>query len=269
MDEIMEIAREHDLVVIEDAAQAPGAKYHGRNAGTLGDIGVFSLNYHKTIHAGEGGIVVTDDDDIAERVRLIRNHAEVVVGNKGTSNLVNMVGFNYRMTEIEAAIAAEQLKKLESLLNPRIEAADYLTERLQVFPGIQTPLVRPGVKHGYYLYSIRYEETKVGVPRDRFVGALNAEGIPMVSGYVKPIYLEPMYQQRIAFGVDGYPFTYEGYHGDVSYDQGICPVTERMHFKELMFTNVCHAGIHAGDLEDVVDAFHKLYDNLDELKELR
>lgn len=266
MDEIMEIAREHDLVVIEDAAQAPGAKYHGRKAGTLADIGVFSLNYHKTIHSGEGGMVVTDDDEIAERVRLIRNHAEVVVGNKGTSNLVNMVGFNYRMTEIEAAIAAEQLKKLESLLTPRIEAADYLTERLQVFPGIQSPVVRPGVKHGYYLYSIRFDETKVGVPRDRFVHALNAEGIPMVSGYVKPIYLEPMYQQRIAFGVDGYPFTYEGYQGEVSYERGICPVTERMHFKELMFTNVCHAGIQPEDLEDVVNAFYKLYENMDELK---
>jgi len=215
MDEIMEIAREHSLVVIEDAAQAPGAKYKGRNAGTLADIGVFSLNVHKTIHSGEGGVIVTNDDETAERARLIRNHAEVVVGNKGTENLVNMVGFNYRMTEIEAAISNEQLKKLENLLIPRIEAAEFLTERLQNFPGIQTPVVRPGVRHAYYLYSMRYDETKTGVPRERFVEALNAEGIPMVPGYVKPIYLEPMYQQRIAFGKDGYPFTYPGYKGEV------------------------------------------------------
>jgi perosamine synthetase len=268
MDEIMEIARQNGLVVIEDAAQAPGAKYHGRNAGTLADIGVFSLNYHKTIHSGEGGVVVTDDDELAERVRLIRNHAEVVVGNKGTSNLVNMVGFNFRMTEIEAAIANQQLRKLENLLLPRIEAADYLTERLQIFPGIQTPVVRPGVRHGYYLYSIRYDESKTGVSRERLVAALNAEGIPMVSGYVKPIYLEPMYQQRIAFGQDGYPFTYPGYKGEVSYDKGICPVTERMYFQELMFTNVCHAGIREADLDDFVNAFYKLWDNLTELKDL-
>ncbi|MBM3145374.1 MAG: DegT/DnrJ/EryC1/StrS family aminotransferase [Chloroflexi bacterium] len=267
MDEIMAIAAEHNLIVIEDAAQAPGATYHGRYAGTLADMGVFSLNYHKTIHSGEGGIVVTDDDELAERVRLIRNHAEVVVGNKGTANLVNMVGFNYRMTEIEAAIGREQLMKLESLLIPRIEAADFLTERLQIFPGIQTPVVKPGIRHGYYLYSIKYDQTKIGVPRETFVAALNAEGIPMVSGYVKPIYLEPIYQQRIAFGTDGYPFTYPGYKGNVSYDKGICPVTERMHYQELMFTNICHAGIGQGDLEDVVAAFHKLYDNLDEIKE--
>jgi dTDP-4-amino-4,6-dideoxygalactose transaminase len=266
MDEIMDIAKEHDLIVIEDAAQAPGATYKGRNAGTLAHMGVFSLNYHKTIHSGEGGIVVTDDDELAERVRLIRNHAEVVVGNKGTKNLINMIGFNLRMTEIEAAIANEQLKKLEKLLVPRIEAADYLTECLQMFSGIQTPVVRPGVRHGYYLYVLRYDESKTDVPRKKFVAALNAEGIPMVEAYVKPIYLEPMYQQRVAFGKDGYPFTYPGYEGNVSYDKGICPVTERMYYQELMFTNVCHAGVQKEDLDDMVNAFYKLYDNLEALK---
>jgi dTDP-4-amino-4,6-dideoxygalactose transaminase len=267
MDEIMEIASEYSLVVIEDAAQAPGAKYKGRNAGTLADIGVFSLNVHKTIQTGEGGVIVTNDDEFAERARLIRNHAEVVVGNKGTDNIVNMVGFNYRMTEVEAAIATEQLKKLDRLLFPRIEAADYLTERLQIFPGIQTPAVRPDVRHAYYLYVMRYDEAKTGVSRDKFVEALNAEGIPMVPGYVKPIYLEPMYQQRIAFGNDGYPFTYPGYKGEVVYDEGICPVVERMHNKEVIFTNVCHADIDKADLEDVAKGFEKVYENLDELKE--
>jgi dTDP-4-amino-4,6-dideoxygalactose transaminase len=266
MDEIMAIGRENDLVVIEDAAQAPGARYKGKNAGTLADIGVFSLNYHKTIHSGEGGMVVTNDDEFAERVRLIRNHAEVVVGNKGTENLVNMVGFNYRMTEIEATIAREQLKKLEKLLLPRIHAAKFLSERLGGLPGIQTPVTKPDIRHGYYLYSLRYDETVLGVPRDRFVEALNAEGIPMVSGYVKPIYLEPMYQNRIAFGRDGYPFSYPGYKGQVSYEQGICPVTERMYNQELMFTNICHAGIRNKDLDDFINGFYKVYENLDVLK---
>jgi perosamine synthetase len=77
-----------------------------------------------------------------------------------------------------------------------------------------------------------------------------------------------MYQQRIAFGQDGYPFTYPGYKGEVSYDKGICPVTERMYFQELMFTNVCHAGIREADLDDFVNAFYKLWDNLTELKDL-
>src|SRR6185295_10604093 len=104
---LMAIAAQCGLKVISDAAQAPGALYKGRPAGTLADIGCFSLNYHKHIHTGEGGIVVTDDARFAERVSLIRNHAEAVVGGKGESDLVNMVGYNFRLGEIEAAIGIE------------------------------------------------------------------------------------------------------------------------------------------------------------------
>ena len=265
MDEIMEIARERDLIVIEDAAQAPGAKYGGRWAGALGHMGVFSLNYHKAIHSGEGGVIVTDDDELADRLRLIRNHAEVVVEKKGVRNLVNMVGYNYRMTEIEAAIAAEQLRKLEGLVVKRVEAADFLTARLSKLPGIRPPAVRDGVRHGYYLYSIRYDASVVGAPRDRFTDALRAEGVPIVNGYVKPIYLAPMYQERIAIGQDGFPFTYPGYKGQVSYERGICPVTERMHFEELFYIDLIHAGMTRRDLEDVAAAFEKVVEHAGEL----
>lgn len=266
MDEIMEIAREHDLTVIEDAAQAAGATYHGRYAGTLAHMGVFSLNYHKTIHSGEGGVVVTNDGGLAERLQLIRNHGEVIVKDKGVRNIVNLIGFNYRMTEIEAAIAGEQLKKLEALVVPRIAAADYLTEQLSQLPGIKPPVVRPRVRHGYYGYWLRYDASQTGIPRDRFVAALNAEGIPMSQGYAEPIYLEPVYQQRLAFGKDGFPFTYSGYKGRVSYEPGICPVTERMYYEELMGTGICHANIRRSDLEDTVRAFEKILEYAVELR---
>jgi len=266
MDEIMEIAGEHDIVVIEDAAQAPGAKYNGRPAGTLADMGVFSLNYHKTIHCGEGGIIVTNNDDYAERLQLIRNHAEVVVNNKGVKNLVNMIGFNYRMTEIEAAIAIEQLKKLENLLIPRIKTADYLTRHLSNLQGIEPPFVRSGVRHGYYVYPIIYHAEKVGVPREKFVTALNAEGIPVGNGYVKPLYLEPCYQQKIGFGRHGYPFTYEKYKGTLNYKKGLCPVTERMYYQEIMIANICHANVTNQDLDDVINAIEKIFGNISELK---
>lgn len=265
MDGIMLLARDHDLIVIEDAAQAPGALYHGRYAGTLAHMGVFSLNYHKTIHTGEGGIVVTNDDDLAERLQLIRNHAEVVVKNKGTRNIVNMLGFNYRMTEIEAAIGSEQLKKLEVLVVPRVEAANYLTERLSKLPGITPPVVREGVRHGYYLYAMRYDENEIGVSRNVFVNALKAEGAPFSEGYVEPIYLEPLYQQRILYGTKGCPFTCHHNESDVSYEKGICPVTERMYYKEVMLANVCYAGMSRCDLDDVVDAFQKVTENIAEL----
>jgi dTDP-4-amino-4,6-dideoxygalactose transaminase len=258
MGAIMELARRHGLIVIEDAAQAPGAKYHGRHAGTLADMGVFSLNYHKTIHCGEGGVVVTDSEDYAERLQLIRNHGEVVVKAKEVHNLVNMVGFNYRMTEIEAAIASEQLKKLEKLLVPRIEAAEYLTQKLQAFSGITHPVAGPGVRHGYYVYAMRYDAAETGIPRNLFAKALAAEGVPVSVGYVEPIYLEPMYQKRIAFGGQGFPFTYPGYKGSVSYERGICPVVERMHYEELVVANLCHANIAPQDLDDFVSAVDKV-----------
>lgn len=258
MDAIMELASRHGLVVIEDAAQAPGAKYHGRYAGTLADMGVFSLNYHKTIHSGEGGVVVTDNTEFAERLQLIRNHGEVVVKAKGVQNLVNMVGFNYRMTEIEAAIASEQLKKLETLLVPRIEAAEYLSEKLQPLSGISHACASPGVRHGYYVYAMHYNAAETGIPRNLFAKALAAEGVPVSAGYVEPIYLEPMYQKRIAYGGQGFPFTYPGYKGSVSYDRGICPVAERMHYDELIATSICHANIARKDLDDFIHAIDKV-----------
>ena len=266
MDEIMAIAAEHGLVVIEDNAQGPGALYKGKYLGALAHMGVFSLNYHKTIHTGEGGVVVTDDDDLAERLQLIRNHGEVVVTGKGVQNLVNMVGFNYRMTEIEAAIGSEQLKKLKRLLEARQVNAAYLTERLAKLPGLTPPVVRPGATHGYYGYSIRYNAAVTGVSRERFLQALAAEGVSAGAGYVRPIYLEPLYQQRIAFGRDGFPFSYPGYRGSVSYEKGLCPVTERMHYQEVICGDFCHADLRQSDLEDIADAFEKVLRHVDELK---
>jgi|SRR5579872_700283 len=269
MDAIMDIARRHNLVVIEDAAQAPGATVGKRYAGTLAHMGVFSLNYHKTIHSGEGGIVVTDNPEYAERLQLIRNHAEVVVANKGVTNLVNMVGFNFRMTELEAAIAGEQLKKLHRLVGAKREAAAYLSERLAGMPGITLPHIRPDVQHGYYFYVMRFDAEQVGVHRDEFVAAVAAEGVPLAKGYVRPIYLEPMYQQRIGYGASGFPFTYSGYTGFVSYERGICPVVERMHEQEVFYTNICHANIEQADLDDFVAAMRKVYDNIGELRDGR
>jgi dTDP-4-amino-4,6-dideoxygalactose transaminase len=266
MDEIMAIAREHNLVVIEDAAQVPGGSYKGRYTGTLADISVFSLNYHKTIHTGEGGVCVTNDDRFADRLALIRNHGEVVVKDKGTEDIVNLVGFNYRMTEMEAAVGIEQLKKLPSLHPPRVACADYLTSRLKDFPGLKTPVVREGVVHGYYRYALRFDPDVVGVSRDRFVDALNAEGIPMVKGYTEPLYLEPMYQKRIAYGSKGWPWVGSGWNGSVDYSLGSCPVIERLYYRELMCTDACHANMTFADLDDVVAAFQKVYDSLDELR---
>lgn len=253
-DGIMEIARERGLVVIEDAAQAPGARYHGRWAGTIGHMGVFSLNYHKTIHAGEGGVVVTNDPALAERLQLVRNHAEAVVKDQGITDLRNLIGFNYRMTEIEAAIASEQLRKLEPLVASRIAAADRLRERWSRVEGLTPAWVAPECRHSYYILAVDYDPEAFGVPRSVFVDAVRAEGVPLVEGYVEPLYLQPIYQQR-AFGSGPND---PRYRGSVSYARGICPVTERMHFERLFYTTLFHPGLSAADLDDVASAVEKV-----------
>jgi dTDP-4-amino-4,6-dideoxygalactose transaminase len=194
-------------------------------------------------------------------LQLIRNHAEAVVEDKGVDDLVNMVGFNFRMTEIEAAIASEQLKKLERLIADRVRAADQVTEGLTGIRGLTAPMVQPGIRHSYYVYALRYDSTATGVPRERFAQAVAAEGVPIREGYAKPLYLQPLYQRRIAFGRDGFPFTYPGYSGSADYRRGLCPVTERMYEEELLYTTVCHGGASMADMEDVVAAFQKVVEH--------
>jgi len=265
MDEIMEIARKRNLVVIEDNAQAPGGTYKGKYNGTIGDIGIFSLNCHKTIQSGEGGVIVTNDENFAMRSQLIRNHGENVVEDMGIKNLSNMIGWNYRMTEMEAAVASEQLKKLDSLNEARIELADYLTEHLSGIDGLTPPVVLPGCKHVYYTYSMKFNEEKTGISRNSFLKALSAEGIPFVPGS-QPLYMLPMFQKKICFGSNGYPFKSPYYTGNVSYEKGICPVAERLADKEFFLSEICRPPCTKKDMDDIINAIQKVLECKDELR---
>lgn len=268
------LAKKYNLFVIEDAAQAPGAMLEEKFAGTLGDIGIYSLNYHKHIHSGEGGIIVTDDDILAHKLRLIRNHAEAVLSAKGIedkSELINMVGFNYRMTEIEAAIARCQLKKLPNLLTQRLANTEYLNEKLAHIPCILPTKIRQDSKHAFYVHPLQFDESIAGMHRNRFIDAVKAELPPTLLreestvllsyGYVKPLYLQPLYQERIAFGRDGYPFTLS----NVTYPKGLCPVTEDMHYNRLVTHEFMRPGMTKNDMNDVIRAFQKVWDHREEL----
>ncbi len=271
VEKINQIAKNHGLYVIEDNAQAPLATYHGRYAGTLGDIGIFSLNYHKHIHCGEGGILVTDNDELAERMRLIRNHAEAVVENKGVTNLNNMIGFNFRMTELEAAITREQLKKLKWLVEERRRNVRYLEENLSDIPFLSMPKIREGCEHSYYIHAMKYDENQTNVPRVRFVEAMRAElmpielreaeGVKIGLGYLKPLYTQPLFQKKTAYGNTSYPFS-----DHVDYKQGICPVCEKVCDSETIFHELMRPFMTKDDLDDVLKAFHKVADHLDELR---
>lgn len=271
------LAKKHNLIIIEDCAQAPGAKLHGTYAGSLGDIGIFSLNYHKHIHTGEGGMIVTNDDDLALRCQLIRNHAEAVVDGLGyKGNPANLVGMNVRMTEVEAAIGRVQLGRLESLLDTRIENVHRIENGLKGIPFLTMPSVRPDAKHAYYVHVMKYDAKKAGVSREKFVNAVNAELLPsgenttrnsmLSGGYVKPLYLQSLYQKKTGIGAARYPFCNPVYGDSVSYPKGLCPVTERMHFEEVITSDLIHASLTKSDVDDIIAAFIKVAENIAELK---
>lgn len=271
MTRIMQLAKQHNLRVIEDCAQAPMGKYKNQYVGTFGDIGIFSLNYHKHIHTGEGGVMVTNDDDLAFRCQMIRNHAENIVGPTETADLTNMIGYNYRMTEVEAAIGIEQLKKLPSLLKQRLENVAFFDEQLAQYPALQLQPKQPdGNVHCYYTYPIVFDKTIAGIERNAFVAALNAElpsailreTAPLIGcGYVRPLYLAPIYQQKAAWA-----FKPELYPHEVSYAKGLCPVAESMHFEQLFSHEYMRPGMTKGDMQDVIDAIAKIFEHKDELR---
>ena len=265
LDAIMLIAKKHSLKVIEDCAQAPGAFYKGKYVGTVADIGVFSLNYHKHIHTGEGGVCVTDDARLAERMQLIRNHAEAVVEDMGVTDISNMIGFNFRMTEIEAAIGIEQLKKLEPLLKVRVQAAERLSRGISGLKGLRLPVIQPKCSHVYYTYPLVVDEEKIGVSRDQLVNALRAEGVPAAGGYCN-LHLLPMYQQKIAYGAKGFPWSADFYKGNVSYQKGICPVAEELQDKTYMGVGMSIYKYTDEDVDLIIQAFIKVWRNIDELK---
>ena len=277
MDPIMALAEEHDLVVIEDAAQCPFATYKGRPAGTLGHMGVFSLNYHKHIHTGEGGVVTTNHDTYAEKLRLIRNHAEAVVGRRGVTDIVNMIGFNFRMGEIEAAIGLCQLAKGPELIKCRQANVAHLESQLAGIDGLRMPAIGPGNDHVYYVHAMSYDPEIMDLPRGVFVEALKAElpatelregeGPLMGAGYVRPIYLEPMFQERTAYGSLGCPFSCPHYTGEANYELGICPETERAHFETLITHEMMRPPMSEADLEAVANAVHKVVENLPKLRD--
>lgn len=270
MEAIMTIAQKHNLMVVEDCAQAPMGKYKGRFVGTIGDLGVFSLNYHKHIHTGEGGVVITNNKHLAERVQYIRNHGENVMEVLGVPDLTNMIGYNFRMTEMEAAIGSEQLKKLPALIEERLKNVDILHDELGGLKGLSSPpKVSEGSVHTYYLQALKYDSSISGVHRNLFVNALKAElpsavlreTAPLLgAGYVKPLYLQPVYQKKAAWA-----FTHQAYNGTVDYSKGICPVSERLHFDELITHEFMRPGMKPADLKDVVKAFKKVVKNIHEL----
>ena len=270
MDEIMQIAKKHNLFVIEDCAQAPLAKYKDKHVGTIGDIGIFSFNYHKHIHTGEGGIVTTNNEILAKKIQLIRNHSENSVSAMNFDKEMNLYGFNYRMTEIDAAIGIEQIKKLPFLIEERIENANFFAEKIGQIPGIKAPIIEKNSKHVYYKQPFRFDQKKIGIHRNKFIEAIKAEipsailreDTPLIeSGYVRPLYLLPIFQNKTTHC----SFNCSKYNGIVDYSKGSCLNVEKLHYDELFSHEYMRPGMSKHDIEDVVNAFYKVIENIKDL----
>ncbi|APC05336.1 pyridoxal-5'-phosphate-dependent protein [Polynucleobacter asymbioticus] len=266
MEALRAIANRHGLRLLCDTAQSPGALYENAYTGTFADIGGFSLNYHKHIHCGEGGVLVTNDDNLARRLCLIRNHAEAVVRTEDINELSNMLGYNFRMGEIEAAIASVQLSKLQGRVESRQRIASELNEGLNNLSGLNTPKVSLGATHVYYVYGMTLDIDTIGVSRARLVEALRAEGVPaLVVGY-QNLHMLPMFRHKIAYGTKGFPWNSPYCTSDIQYGPGLCPTAEKLHNETFLGINICMNELPPEDVAKIVETFHKVWTQLDQLK---
>lgn len=261
--ELRALADEFGLALIEDNAQAPLAHAeNGQLCGTIGDIGVYSFNFHKHIHTGEGGMCVTNNPEYATRLELIRNHGENVVGDTGLTSLANTWGLNLRMPEYSAAIGLVQLEDIDAHVEKRERIAEALSSGTKHLEGWQVPKVRAGCRHNYYVWLVRYDAQAVGVSRDLFVKALQAEGMDCFTGYLAPLYRLPLFAQTTAIGNEGYPFSLTGQ----TYPDGACPTCERLHEQEAILFEPCAYDLDDETVEKLVACILKVYAHKEELQ---
>jgi perosamine synthetase len=224
MTRLLKIAREHRLVVIEDACQAHGAEYEGKKVGSFG-TGCFSFYPTKNMTTGEGGIITTDDSDIAQKARMIRSHGE------RQRYLHEILGYNYRMTDIAAAVGLCQLTKLEEFNSKRIANAEFLTARLSAVKGLVPPGVKPNVRHVFHQYTVRITQG-FGVSRDELKKKLMDKGVGSEIYYPLPVHKQPFYR-------------------DLGYDDRL-PNAERA--TEEVLSLPVHPSLTREDLESIVRA---------------
>jgi perosamine synthetase len=212
---ILEIARRHKLVVIEDACHALGAEYGGRPLGSIADMTVFSFHPVKHITTGEGGMVATNDAKFAETLRRFRNHGISSDARQRQSagqwhyEMV-LLGFNYRLPDIVCALGIQQLKRLDANLARRREIAAHYTAAFREIPAVIPPAVRPEANPAWHLYPIRLDLEKLTVDRAEVFRALRAENIGVNVHYI-PVHLHPYYRERFGYKGGEFPVAEDAY----------------------------------------------------------
>lgn len=224
-DEINKIAKKYDLLVIEDAAQAHGSIFNGKDVGNLGDMACFSFYPTKNMTTAEGGIITTNDKDLAEKCRVFRAHGEI----ERYKQVV--LGYNFRMTDIGAAIGVAQLKKIDKFNEARQSNAEYLSKKIKDINGIKAPLIGEGASHVFHQYTIFVENGK----RDELVKFLNDNDIGTGIHYPIPIYKQELYEKL-------------GYDGN-------CPIAEEA--AKSVISLPIHPRISKSDLDTIAEVLKK------------
>lgn len=194
MEAVLKVAREHGLAVVEDSAEALGAKYKGRYVGTLGDVGCFSFFSNKVITTGEGGMVVTDDVRIASRIKKLRDHGM----SSDRRYWHDVVGYNYRMTNLQAAVGVAQMERIEDFLRRRDEIAESYRRRLSEVAGITLPERFPWSRHINWLFSVLVDEDRFGMTRDSIIDNLAHAGVE-TRPFFYPLHEQPPFFQEGRF----------------------------------------------------------------------
>ena len=253
MDRIGEIAHKHNLRVVEDCAHMHGGFWRGKGAGTLGDAGAFSFQSSKLMTCGEGGIILTDDDALAARCQAYMNSGRGSSADRQAAE-GTMLGWNYRMTEFQAAVLLAQLERLPEQIARRNENIAHFEQRVAAIEGVSTLAHDDRVtqRSGYGVVLRYHEEAWRGVTRDRFARALHAEGMKLFTSFYTPVYDAPLFAWKDApIEVD-----YSGVH---------CPVAEKAAYKEMIWLpHEIFLGA-AADVDDLCDGIEKLRANIEEL----
>lgn len=263
MDRISAVAEKHGIPVIEDAAHAHGCEWQGKKAGSLGLFGSFSFQESKNMTAGEGGILCTNDQVIATQCDSML-WAGRKVGRPWYE--FHRLGWNYRMTEFQAAILRCQFRRLDEQVRLRMKNARYLSEQMARIEGVR-PLVHDprATVHGYHIYMFRYDEENTGLGRETFVRALEAEGVPVSCGYMFPLYKNPMFLDK-KFINGSFPLG-TPYHEDIDYKrfESRCPVAEKACRSEALWLPQSVFLGTEKDMDDIAEAVRKVMDHKGEL----
>ncbi|HTE33784.1 MAG TPA: DegT/DnrJ/EryC1/StrS family aminotransferase [Chryseolinea sp.] len=249
MDRILDIAKRHKLIVIEDAAHAHGGEYKGRKLGSIGDAGCFSFQSSKNLNAGEGGLIVTNDEKLFDTINSLRNVGRIKGGEWYEHHYL---GCNYRITQLQAALLSSQFTRLEDQTKQREENGLYLTKLLAKIDGI-SPLTRGHGEtlHTYHLYIFKYDKSKFNnLSKKEFAEALAGEGVPAFMGYPKPIYEQPVFQKK--------NFMCYAIPENVDYTKVSCPVAEKACYDEAIWI-LQHAMLGTKeDMELFAEAIRKI-----------